>query len=80
MRLRDLVGGDPENRARVVDPFLGHLKMDCPILQTQNVGCHVKTQPVGVCSESCTVLTIFGLTGCDLDNFTRLTVRDDANM
>ena len=24
--LRDLGGGDPENRARVVDSFLGHLK------------------------------------------------------
>ena len=50
------------------------------ILQTQNVLFHVKTQHVGVCSGSGTVLTIFGLTGCNLDKFFRLTVRDDVSM
>ena len=39
-----------------------------------------KTQPVGVCSGSATVLTTFGLTGCNLDKFSRLAMGDDVNM
>ena len=50
------------------------------ILQTQDVLFRVKMQHVGVCSGPGTVLAIFGLTGCNLDKFSRFTVRDDVSM